>query len=94
MTPQQKKKFGNFIPISQIVKPRHEERVAIHMRKIMAEEEAARAQLDMTKTPTRNGELSQNSPLKTTPGNTLQQSAERRSTGTRFTAQEVKFADK
>jgi len=74
MTPQQKKKFGNFIPISQIVKPRHEERVAIHMRKIMAEEEANRAaQLEMTKTPTRNNLQTpgQNSPLKTTPGTTL-----------------------
>ena len=39
LSPVQKRRYGDYIPISQIVKPRREERVALHMKKILQDEE-------------------------------------------------------
>jgi len=39
LKPHERKRYGSFIPISQIVKPKHEERVSQHLKKIIAEDE-------------------------------------------------------
>jgi hypothetical protein len=39
LRPHERKRYGSFIPISQIVKPKHEERVSQHLKKIIAEDD-------------------------------------------------------
>jgi hypothetical protein len=53
----QKRRYGDYIPISQIVKPKREERIALHMKKILKDEEEKRE-----KTPPKKGDFSVMSP--------------------------------